>query len=535
VRSILNGMLSLSADVLARWGQARSWRGGGLGIWIVLLVLGAAGMPTASGQLDLEEEPLLPEMIGSQDIEMRARYVRQWRQDDGTLVVMFSGDFRLNVGLRQLSANDAIVWIVPKRSEPDGRKYYELTVYLSESAGVREPGGTTTEDDVLLVSNLRTYGRLIKHHDAHSPEAMEDSRLYQRAVRDRARIEEERAVAPGEAAPLEVARPEKPERPERPPPTIRWNLSNVDAAETPDGQVVQVATGGVYFSRSGGLESAVLEIRADSAVVFLAEGATTVFGGELKGEAQQPVEPEEAAPERPPSPPIERPERQPTAEEAGFGVGAAVAEEIEAVYLEGDVVLTLGNRFVRARRLYYDFQRDRALILDAVFRADLPERGIPLYVRAAEIRQLSAREFSARNARVSTSEFYTPHYHVGAERVCLRDRTPRDAAGRPTARIAGTYELRNATLNVGNVPFLWWPYAKGDFETSETLIRRFAAAYSDDFGVSVETAWYLFNLLGVRPPEGFDATFHFDYFSRRGPGVGIDTDYERAVAQLLHL
>ncbi|GAG30430.1 unnamed protein product, partial [marine sediment metagenome] len=63
--------------------------------------------------------------------------------------------------------------------------------------------------------------------------------------------------------------------------------------------------------------------------------------------------------------------------------------------------------------------------------------------------------------------------------------------------------------------------------TSETLIRRFRTAYSDDFGASVETAWYLFNLLGLQRPPGFDATFRFDYFSERGPGVGVETDYER--------
>ncbi|GAG46583.1 unnamed protein product, partial [marine sediment metagenome] len=157
----------------------------------------------APAQVEPYEEPLLPDVISTQDIEMRARYVRQWPEDDGTLVLMFTGGFRLNMGRRQLSANDAVVWIRPKRSEPEGRKYYELTVYLSGSAEVREPGGTTTEDNVLLVSNLRTHGRVIKYHDAHSPEVMTGAALYQRARRDRARIEAEQAALPAEEAPVE--------------------------------------------------------------------------------------------------------------------------------------------------------------------------------------------------------------------------------------------------------------------------------------------------------------------------------------------
>ena len=43
----------------------------------------------------------------------------------------------------------------------------------------------------------------------------------------------------------------------------------------------------------------------------------------------------------------------------------------------------------------------------------------------------------------------------------------------------------------------------------------------------LETRWYLFNLLGLEQPEGFDATLKLDYFTDRGPGFGIDMDYER--------
>ena len=491
-----------------------------LALWLLV--------PAAPAQFEPDEEPLLPDVISSDDVEMRARYVRQWREDDGTLVLLFTGGFELHTGRRHLAANEAVVWIVPQRTAA-GRKYYELTVYLSERAEVREPAGTTVQDTVLLVSNLRTCGRVIKQHDAHSPEVLRDAPLYQRALRDRARIAAAAGPPAEERPALEVARPAEPRRPSRPPPVVRYDIGHIEAAETPDGEVVQVATGGVYFSRGGGPEAPVLEIRADNGVVFFPAGAPGLLGealgtaraAEAAATAPQPPAEQEPVPE-----PV-RPRRPQPPREEPFGVRTGLAEQIQAVYLEGDVILTLGDRLVRADRIYYDFERDRALILDAVFRADVPQRGIPLYVRAAEIRQLSAREFTARDARVTTSEFYTPHYHVGADRVYLRDRTVRDATGQPAGAVAGTYELHDAALRVDSFPLLWWPYAKGDFETSETLLRRFRTAYSDDFGVSVETAWYLFNLLGIRPPEGVDATLKLDYFSERGPALGIDGDYER--------
>ncbi|MEW6249362.1 MAG: hypothetical protein AB1716_01850, partial [Planctomycetota bacterium] len=222
-----------------------------------------------------------------------------------------------------------------------------------------------------------------------------------------------------------------------------------------------------------------------------------------------------------PAPPQERPPEGP------LGLGPQEDAAIRAIYLEGDVVLSFGNRFIRATRLYYDFELDRALILDSVLRVDIPERGIPLYVRAAEIRQLSAREFSARNARVTTSEFYTPHYHVGAERVYLRDTTPRSPVGQPTGPLAGQYEMWNTTLNVGGVPLLWWPYSRGMLEETETLIRRLSTGYSGRRGFELETSWYLLNLLGIRKPEGVDATLKLDVYGNRGPAIGIDADYNR--------
>ena len=145
----------------------------------MLLLLAA---PSATGQYEPDDEPILPDEINRLDVDMSARYVHQWRAANGEFVLVFSGGFELEIGRRMLSADDAVVWIARRQSDQGDGKYYELTVYLSGAAEVRELGGTTTEDSALLVSNIRTQGRIIKHHDAHSPEQMDDSALYQRAL-----------------------------------------------------------------------------------------------------------------------------------------------------------------------------------------------------------------------------------------------------------------------------------------------------------------------------------------------------------------
>ena len=477
--------------------------------------------PPALAQADLEE-PLLPETISEHDIEMEGRYARQWRRGDGTFVVLFTGGFQLDMGQRHLSANDAVVWITPRVTEPERRKYHDLTVYLSENALVQEFGGTTIEDRVLLISNLRTHGRVIKYHDAHAPGQDEQTPLYQQALRDRELIEAGLPPTAAESERVDVTRPAQVRRrSDQPPPVIRYDLPNVEPAVSADGLQVFVATRTerrrVYFSRDGGPQAPLLEILADNAVVFPSEQfAPGLLGAEKNDEPASPPAPSATGDQ-----PAEPKQKEGAARLRGM------AQRVRGVYLEGDVVLSLGTSFVRASRLYYDFERDRALILDAVFRTDLPDRDIPLYVRAAEIRQLSAREFAAEDARVSTSEFHTPHYHVGAERINLRDQTERDAAGSAIGDAAGQYVLRNTTVNVGGFPVLWWPYAKGNFKASETGLRSVRAGYSGDFGVEVETAWYLFNLLGLDQPEGYDATWRLNYFSERGPATGIDFDYNR--------
>lgn len=506
-------------------GRRRRWLSRMLGAALV----GTAITPAIAQNTVEEDRPLLPGAVSEVDIEFRGRFSRQWKEADGTLVVQVSGAFQLDFGKRRLSSENAIVWISPRRSQPDGRKFYDLTVYLAGKAEVREPAGTTVEDNILLVSNLRTFGRVVKFDDANSPESLEQSELYQKALAERKLIEanalaaesDSPTVAPDVRKPIDVNMPPKPLR------LVRYSVPGTEPFTMVDGTQVQVIIGRLFLSQTGTPTEPVVEIQADNAVIFPAESTAGMLIGEGARAGSQPAsQPGSNAPK-----PTDAAKPDDSAKpdgDSGIPGRQNLEGVLRGVYLEGDVVLTVGERIVRASRLYYDFERQRALMLDSVLRAEVPQRDVPLYIRAEEIRQLSAREFSAENARVSTSEFHTPHYHVGAERVYLYDRTPRDAAGQPVGnQLAGTYEMKNATLNFENIPVAYWPYSKGNLEASETLLRRFSTGYSDDFGISVETAWYLFNLLGLETPPGVDASLKLDYFSERGPGIGIDAKYQR--------
>ncbi|HEY3246236.1 MAG TPA: LPS assembly protein LptD [Phycisphaerae bacterium] len=488
------------------------------GAWLAATVAAAAQSPVPLGEH--ADEPALPTGISIQNIEMFGVLMNRWAEPDGTHVIYFVGDFELHMGLRRLKSREAVIWMTHRSFE--GRAYVQYEIYLWRDARVTEPAGTVTSGPVLFVT-LNSSGKMTAAADRSAGEPPAKSEVYAEALhlRDALRAQAGAPLQPQAPKPVEVVGPGAiPAQREtvRPPVGIR-SPNRMIVAEV-DGQEVLTATDVYVFRGTAGGEE-LLELRADAAVLFM-----------KKREPRQP-----GAARAPPDETEKQPSTEPgelTLPLGGFGepgpdeksTGFLPGGAVEGVYLEGDVVLTRGERMVRADRLYYDMQNERALILDAVLRATIPEQNVPLYVRAAQIRQLSRDEYVAYKARVTTSEFFTPHYHIGAERVEVLDQTVRSESGGIAGLRAGTFAMTQTTFNIEDFPVLYWPYARGDFKEGESPLRSFRTGYSDHFGVEVETEWHLFNLLGLRTPLGFDAKLRLDYFSERGPAIGIDTNYQ---------
>ncbi|MCZ6682799.1 MAG: LPS assembly protein LptD, partial [Planctomycetota bacterium] len=363
--------------------------------------------------------------------------------------------------------------------------------------------------------------------DARANTSDDQSELYREALRARGLLD----VAPTAKAevaelPVQVAPTAEKIRLNRPKPQKRVDFSVGPGGTVTHQQIgeqsVIIAKGEIMLSQGSPAQSGeYLELRADAAVLYavtgkLGGGVTGLFGRD---------EPEKPSIETPPD--EISPEEEPRLSGDRQSDRESVGEWISAVYLEGDVVLMRGQRMIRASRLYYDFRNDQALILDVVARALESTRGLPIYVRAEQVRQLSPTEYTATDAQITTSEFYTPHVALGAKTVYLKDRTPRNEKGEIVGVEAGTYKATHTTLNLEGTPISYWPVSSGDFSRDRMAFKSTKFGYSSDFGATMETRWYFFNLLGLDQPEGFDATFKMDYFTKRGPGTGIDLDYER--------
>lgn len=450
------------------------------------------------------EEPLLPAGISRNQPEAYGQYAQIWTLEDGTHLIQYYGDFSLHLGARRLISRDAVIWM--QRTAWRDLSYYHYEVFLSQEARVRDTAGAVTTGPTLFVT-FNSFEPANLEMDSSSGEPATESNLYREALQVR-----EQVLAPP-APPDEmqvVGLSDDTGMPRsRPRPIIRYR-SDAEAVIDPQAGTITIA-GDVYLSQ-GLIESGdFAELRADAAVLFLIREETP------PGEPVDPLDPQAV-----PQP------GSPDSTAGAFGVLGAPGQDtaVAGIYLVGDVLLTRGDRMIRSSELYYDLENDRALILDAVMRAVVPGADVPLYVRAEQIRQLSTTEYMARKARVSTSEFHTPHVHLGAERIYLTDATPRAETGQVLGLEAGRYRAHDVTLNVEGVPILYWPYSTGDFRREEAALRGMRVSYSDDFGMAVQSRWYLFNLLGTERPEGVEALLLTDYFSDRGPGIGIDADYE---------
>lgn len=484
---------------------------------------------------DPVERAILPAGITRADVRLEAEIAYGFRDDDGTDAIHLVGNASLRVGENdgtQVTGQELVVWIMAQNRE--GIAYQHIQVFVWKDGYISEPGRTTTFGPALFVT-LNTAGEIRTSVDNLTRRPSSDNTVYQQgnAVRHAFNSGADMALFQNTAlSTLDITGyGAKGAKIPKSKPVIYFRSEGTVAGPiVRDGLRMMTVIGGAYLSRGVPGENEYLEIQADAVVIFLPpeagepSAASPDHSGQpesvgLGAQSAPLAEPAARAAEKQPG--RLSPDRQ-MMTSVGFG-----DSEVEGVYLEGDVMMTQGPNMIRADRLFYDFVHERAKILDGVVRANLVERNVPLYLRAAEIRQLSPNQFSATNARITTSEFYTPHYHIGTGKVELTNRTPADPAGRQTGLVAGSFRIDNATLNVLGRPVAYWPTIRGNVDTSETAIQSLRLGYSDDFGVEVETDWNLFSLLGLETPTGFDSDLSLDYFSERGPAVGVDVDYER--------
>ncbi|MGB7583020.1 MAG: hypothetical protein WBL85_11310 [Sedimentisphaerales bacterium] len=275
-------------------------------------------------------------------------------------------------------------------------------------------------------------------------------------------------------------------------PNIEWGIATSPAADG-SSKTEELATviGRFYLWQKQDEQGRLLEMQADNAVVF--------YAGEKTGEG----------------------------EESGGVKDIGTKGAIKAIYVRGDVVMTEGLRTIRADEMYYDFENKRGLAVNATMRTFDVERGVPIYVRAAKIRQVAEGKFTADNVVVTSSEFATPQVSLNVSNIIVTDTTTIDQEAGQSKDSSYDAQMWDIRLKTEDTTVFYWPYMRSNLERPDTPLKSLRIGNDNIWGTTIESRWFLSRLLGLREPDGTDETFDLDYLSKRGVGTGMDVDYQQ--------
>lgn len=439
-------------------------------------------------------------------VEFTANKARVWLEQDGaatTQRLLLEGDVVVTLGSTSLEADRAVIWLEQLPANPGDARSYQVFAYFDTVGSIAADAGSSLQarrlsvDGVVMTAgSVQLSADLAEEGRPRDAFVREGEREFTRYLRELVLgtpvgLDEvdETPLPPetGAGTPGRYALPQPESTLLQRPPTLDDPGDEIFAREgliTFDAGNIAVVTGesGRSLMLSDGVGVLYREIKsgrrlqmsAERAVVFLSDGTV--------------------------------------AELASFRT-----EDIQGIYLEGDVSASDGEYTIRGPRIYYDVQHDRAMVVDAVFWTYDRSRYMPLYVRAKALRQESNRQFVADQASVANTRFARPHLSIGAQSVTINRYTRRDGS------TGSEVDASDLTVRAGSVPVFYFPRWVGDPERFP--LRDFEYTSGTRTGQAWKTAWDVYTVLGLDRPEGLDSAFILDYYNVRGWAIGTDTSW----------
>jgi len=482
--------------------------------WLALVASAVAGSQPEASAADSAAGRSVSEAFAGQDLYLRGRDVITHQLPTGSHILVFQSGFDMIIGAHQYHSDTAVVWLEPvttKFGETMHLEYHSL-IYLSGNVTAEAgPGALTTElqqrvlqSDHELVLWFDVAGEVFVTADQRRLVDPTHLFLYRQALIafQTAGVLPEGVEIPDAESCLPQEPSGKPTEPSKPTkgPVFRYPINiapageqalQLELARSEDGTGVVTVTGRFYLWQKQDEKGSILELQADSAVLYFSQQA------------------------------LKRQAGQPTAEQL-LAEGA-----VKGIYLCGDVVMSQGLRAIRADEIYYDFEHQRAIALNAVMRSFDPTHNVPIYVKAEKLRQLAANKFSADNIVLTTSEFYRPQISVEASKVVLTDTTDADQRQGTASKGSFEAEMHDVRFKVYDRTIFHWPYVRTNLQQPDVPLKSVHTGYDSDWGPMLETRWYLARLLGLKEPEGTESTLAVDYYGKRGLGAGVEIDYKR--------
>ncbi|VAX42112.1 hypothetical protein MNBD_PLANCTO03-1765, partial [hydrothermal vent metagenome] len=447
-------------------------------------------------------------------IEFTANRVRVWVEQDAnangtatTQRLLLDGDVVVTLGGSRFEADRAVVWLEKLPRQAATRPTHQVYIYFDSVGSIAADAGSSLRAHRLSVDGVVMHSQPIRlaadlaeqgrPAEAFLREAEREFTRYLRELVTGASVAIEDVEAPGATAEYGIAPPGTPGR--YPLPEVERDLLRAAPVLADAGDELFAKEGVISFD-----PGQIALVTGDSGrSLLLTEGVKVLYRDTTSTRQLQMAA-----------------ERAVVFLSAGSiaDLGQFKPEDIEGLYLEGDVNITDGKYTIRGPRIYYDVSRDRALLVDAVFWTYDAKLRMPLYVRAEALRQESASEFVATEATIANTRFARPHMSIGASSVTVTQYTRADGS------TGNHVDARNLTARAGSLPFLWWPAWIGDPERFP--LRNFQFSSSSRTGPAWKTTWDLHTLLGLDRTAGLNSDLLIDYYDQRGFALGTDTTWQ---------
>jgi lipopolysaccharide export system protein LptA len=459
--------------------------------------------------------------FAGQDLHLNGGNLTRFVTPEGRQVLVLEGAVEVTFGTYTLTADQAVVWLDTEKTEFRGTEStrYKSTVYLKGEVKVsRESKVRTTrlseaplaEQDAMVARFDVTGKVFVTSLDSRTADPS-DMKIYKDAMaaagHGRAGLSErsetggmmEQATSAKKPSLTESLFGAKPQKAEPQAQTFYYpvNISGVgksvpqiEYAKSADGSSIATVIGRFYIWQKTDDAGGMIELQADSAVIFFSPkaGKDSDLPADIKA------------------------------------LGGRT--DIEAVYMSGNIVVNEGLRTIRCDEMYYDFVQKKALAINAEMKSFDPSRGVPIYLRAQKVRQVSENRFTAEEVTLTTSEFYMPQLSLTAAKVIVTDSASVEEQAGQISKGGYQAEIQDVHARYYNAPFFAWPKMVVNSEQPDVPLKAVHLSYDNTWGASVETRWYLSRLLGLKQPPGTDNTFMLDYYGKRGVGTGVDIQYK---------
>ncbi|AQQ70286.1 hypothetical protein SMSP2_00630 [Limihaloglobus sulfuriphilus] len=474
-------------------------------------------------------------IISGQNLHLSGNKLSQVSPGEGKHILLFEEGLNLSIGANEFYSDSGLVWIDTVQQVWAGRSEieYEVRIYLEGNVKINKgpnAGATSFTEQTIatgqaMMSGFRVSGNVFINTEEKTSSDPRSTDIYSRAsqyikpedltrwISESARVPEN--VGVDEAVETGGGRSGifswfVPDLTDKRTPKSKSSVIGTPVAEefdypinissfwdeqleiekttTPSGDNAATIIGRFYLWKKLDDRGNMIEFQADYAVVFY-EGQS--------GSDQQEGEMEDMF----------------------------AAANVNAIYVGGNVTMAQGDYVIRADELYYNFNSKEALAINSEMRRYDPGLGIPIYMRAEEIAQVTDGIFSAKNVTLTSDEFYLPQLSANASSVVVSDYETIDEKSR---RLESRYvaELKDVTVKHGNWSIFKWPSLTSGLERPELPVRKLSVANNSHFGTGLESSWYLSRLLGFAQKPGVSSDLLLDYYSKRGFGAGTDIEFE---------